>query len=106
MARHGHSGTPPTEGNKTLEATHDAWLAMASEAFEVSTSFVENNYRETWENNLRLFKNKHEKGSKYNKAAYKFRSRGFRPKTRSFVRQNEAAPSRFGCALSGKPSTC
>jgi hypothetical protein len=40
---------------------------------------------------LRAFQSKHPADSKYNSEAYKFRSRLFRPKTRSVIRKNEAA---------------
>jgi hypothetical protein len=40
---------------------------------------------------LRSFQSKHPADSKYNSEAYKFRSRLFRPKTRSVIRKNEAA---------------
>ncbi|MDH3981291.1 MAG: hypothetical protein OES84_00145 [Kiritimatiellaceae bacterium] len=67
------------------------WLEKASMAFEVSTSYVDNNYRAQWEKNISLFKSKHPAGSKYHSDSYRFRAKQFRPKTRSMVRQNEAA---------------
>jgi len=67
------------------------WLTRAQLAFSQSTTFVDNNYRKHWENNLRHFQSKHHLGSKYLKASYKYRSKIFRPKTRSAIRNNEAA---------------
>ena len=69
----------------------DVWLTRAKDAFDKSTTYNDNNYRKKWENNIRRFQSRHEMGSKYNKASYKFRSKLFRPKTRSAERQNEAA---------------
>jgi hypothetical protein len=66
-------------------------LQLAKDAYAASTSFVDNNYRKKWEDNLRLFQNRHPQGSKYNSDYYKHRSKLFRPKTRTVVRKNEAA---------------
>lgn len=74
------------------EATKEnIWLTRASDAFEVSTTYIDNNYRRQWEKNISMFRSKHPAGSKYHSDTYRFRSRLFRPKTRSMVRQNEAA---------------
>jgi hypothetical protein len=43
------------------------------------------------EDALRMFQSKHPLDSKYNSEAYKYRSKLFRPKTRSVIRKNEAA---------------
>lgn len=67
------------------------WLQLAKEAFDKSTSYIDTNYRKMWEDSLRHFQSKHASGSKYNKAAYRYRSKMFRPKTRSAIRNNEAA---------------
>lgn len=78
--------------NEKPEAHHnDKWLERASSAFEASTTYIDSNYRSQWEKNLALFQSKHPNGSKYHSDTYKFKSRLFRPKTRSMVRQNEAA---------------
>lgn len=69
----------------------DEWLDRARSAFESSTSYIDTNYRGKWEDAIKLFQNKHPKGSKYNSDAYKYRSKIFRPKTRSAVRKMEAA---------------
>ena len=75
-----------------MEKTESSpWLEKARQAFSESTSFVDNNYRRKWEDNIRLFLSKHQSGSKYYKSAFKFRSKMFRPKTRMAVRANEAA---------------
>lgn len=67
------------------------FLALARECFDSSTSYIDANWRKRWERNIALFQSKHPDGSKYNTAAYKHRSRYFRPKTKSVVRKNEAA---------------
>jgi len=66
-------------------------LQLAQEAYRGSTSFLDSNYRKQWETNLQMFQSKHPQGSKYNSDAYKYRSKIFRPKTRSAVRRLEAA---------------
>ena len=67
------------------------WLKRAKAAYDQSTTFVDNNYRKHWEDGERHFQSKHASGSKYHKAAYQYRSRIFRSKTRSVIRSNEAA---------------
>lgn len=65
-------------------------LRRAQEAFSASTSYFDNNNRVKIENAYRHFQNRHHAGSKYYKDSYKYRSKGFRPKTRAFVRASEA----------------
>jgi hypothetical protein len=74
----------------TAKPTADPWLKLAKDAFSRSTNYFDNNYKKQWEDNLRMFQSKHPRDSKYNSDAYKFRSRIFRPKSRSVVRKNEA----------------
>lgn len=66
-------------------------LQIAEEAFEDSTTYVDQNYRREWEDAIRSFQNRHPQDSKYHKDSYKYRSRLYRPKTRSTIRRNEAA---------------
>jgi hypothetical protein len=73
------------------QAIKDPWLEMAAQADETSTTYVDTNYRKQWENNERHFQSKHATGSKYLKASYQYRSKIFRPKTRSAIRGKEAA---------------
>lgn len=72
-------------------AEKDFWLEAAREAHNQSTSFFDTNLRTKIDDNYRHFQSRHHSGSKYLKASYKYRSKHFRPKTRSAVRQNEAA---------------
>jgi hypothetical protein len=69
----------------------DPWLDKARESFDASTSFIDNNYRKQWEDSIAHFQNRHISGSKYYSDTYKYRSKMFRPKTRSAARQLEAA---------------
>jgi DNA-binding protein YbaB len=69
------------------------WLQIAKDSFEASTNYLDANLRKHIERNIALFQSKHPTGSKYNSAAFKSRSRLFRPKTKSVVRKNEAAAS-------------
>lgn len=66
------------------------WIKLAKDADQRSTTYFENNYRKRWEDDLRMFQSKHPRDSKYNADSYKYRSRIFRPKSRSVVRKNEA----------------
>lgn len=67
------------------------YLALAKEAFDTSTTYLEANYRPDWEYSLKAFRGEHTAGSKYLSEEYKSRSRLFSPKTRSIIRKNEAA---------------
>jgi hypothetical protein len=66
------------------------WLALASDAYKRSTTYADTNYRKSWEDGLRLFHSMHPRDSKYNSDEYRYRSRVFRPKTRSVIRRHEA----------------
>lgn len=70
---------------------HDSYLDKAKNAYMESTSYLDNNYRKQLDDNIKMFQNKHPSGSKYNKDSYKYRSKLFRPKTRSGERKTEAA---------------
>lgn len=87
-----YGNTPPTEGQAALQASpgDEPWVKIMQDAYGKSTTYYENNYRRQYENGIRLFQSKHPTGSKYNSEAYRYRSRIFRPKTRSMVRKNEA----------------
>ncbi len=69
----------------------DKWLDMARDAFEQSTDWFDASMRPTIEKALAHFQNRHAPGSKYHTDSYKFRAKGFRPKTRASIRRNEAA---------------
>jgi hypothetical protein len=69
------------------------YLKAAQDAFDASTTYVDQNYRKHWEYGIRAFQNEHAPGSKYLAEDYKARSKIFRPKTRTIIRKNEAAAS-------------
>lgn len=66
-------------------------LKLARDAFTASTTYVDANFRKQWQDALRMFQSRHPSDSKYNSEAYRYRSRLFRPKTRSVIRKTEAA---------------
>ena len=51
----------------------DPWLTRVFDAYEASTTFIDNNYRRKWEDNIRHFHSKHASGSKYYTAPYQYR---------------------------------
>lgn len=69
------------------------WIKLVQDAYSKSTTYFEANYNKQWEDGLRMFQSKHPRDSKYNSDNYKYRSRLFRPKTRSMVRKHEATAS-------------
>lgn len=79
----GPTGTDTTPGD-------NSWIKLARDAYKRSTTYMENNYQKTFEDGLRMFNSQHPRDSKYNSDAYKYRSRVFRPKTRSVIRKHEA----------------
>lgn len=78
------------EGSKAQSGVGNEWIKLAQDAYSRSTNYMDANYRKQYEDNLRMFQSKHPRDSKYNSDAYKFRSRVFRPKSRSVLRKNEA----------------
>ena len=91
---------PPTEGseNESIEQMdnnsvigENFWLRIAREAYDESSDWVDSNLREQWEKSISLFNSQHPPGSKYNTGAYEKRSRFFRPKTRTAVRNLQSA---------------
>jgi hypothetical protein len=81
-------------GNEAISPDVDAemneWLSMSRDAYRISEDYFDASIRKSQERNLSHFNNKHAPGSKYYSEQYKFRSKGFRPKTRSVIRRNEA----------------
>lgn len=66
------------------------WLQIARDAYETSESWFDAAVRSDLERNIAHFQNRHAPGSKYYSDMYKYRAKGFRPKTRAVVRKNEA----------------
>lgn len=76
----------------TEEEMEDAaWLNIAADAFRVSDNFFNSSIRKQIDRNIDQFNSRHHSGSKYNSPTYKFRSKIFRPKSRSSIRRHEAA---------------
>lgn len=78
------------QDSKGGSTSTDPWLKLAKDAFKRSTTYFDNNLRKQVEDGIRLFNSQHPRDSKYNSDAYKYRSRIFRPKTRSVIRKHEA----------------
>ena len=86
----GIDAVPLDQEDSPLE---NRWIRLARQIFEDSTEYLDANIRYQWEKNLSLFNSNHPPGSKYNSSAYEKRSRFFRPKTRTAVRNLQAAMS-------------
>jgi hypothetical protein len=69
----------------------DKWIRIARQIYDGSTDYLDANLRFQWEKSLSLFNSNHPPGSKYNTSAYEKRSKFFRPKTRTAVRNLQAA---------------
>jgi hypothetical protein len=72
-------------------AADSFFLKIASDSFEASTSYFDANIRSSFERNIRQFVGRHDSDSKYNSNVYRYKSKLFRPKTRSAIRKHEAA---------------
>jgi hypothetical protein len=91
-AEHGRTGAGPTNLETDNGSKYeDNWLLIARDAYTEAESYYDANIRSTHERNLAHFQNRHAPGSKYFTDGYKYRHKGFRPKTRSMVRRQEAA---------------
>jgi hypothetical protein len=67
------------------------WNNRAMDALEMSTTYLDQNYRKQWDDSLRAFNNMHPADSRYNSETFKKRSNLYVPKVRSVIRKNEAA---------------
>lgn len=63
---------------------------LGRECYQASTSWLNSGRRAAWNDSLRAFQGLHPTNSKYLSNDYRYRSRLFRPKTRSMVRRGEA----------------
>lgn len=68
----------------------EQWLKLARNAYTQSTTYMDTNVFPQWSKNLAHFRNEHAPGSKYLREAYRLRSKGFRPKTRSTIQAHVA----------------
>jgi len=88
--------TPPTAQtgeDYSMEEGDDiqGWTERAREAYQFSTTYIDQNYRKQWEDSIRAFNSQHPSDSKFVQEAYQKRSHIFRPKIRTVIRKNEAA---------------
>lgn len=67
------------------------WEKRAKDAMRFSTTYLDTNYRQMWDDSLRAFNNQHPGDSKYNSENFRKRSHLFVPVTRTVIRKNEAA---------------
>lgn len=85
----GEEGDKPTLEEDAGELID--WGKRAKDAYRFSTTYVDSNYRQQWDDSIRAFNNLHPSSSKYNSESFRKRSNLFRPKTRAVIRKNEAA---------------
>ena len=101
MAISSHNTPPVEDGSMVVASEHPNeqpaernapnFLQLTHSAYESSSDYMSSNLRRQWERNIANFNSSHPNGSKYYTSAYLNRSQVFRPKSRSSVRQNEAA---------------
>ena len=92
---------PPLEGSDAQVMMSDEddtpieskWVRIARQIYEDSSEYLDANIRNQWERSISLFNSQHPSGSKYNSSSYEKRSAFFRPKTRTAVRNLQAAMS-------------
>lgn len=91
-AEHARTAAGPTNKETDPGSKYeDEWLLIARDSYNEAHNYYEANIRSDHERNLAHFQNRHQPGSKYYSESYRFRHKGFRPKTRSMVRRQEAA---------------
>lgn len=76
---------------------------LARECWDSSTNWLNAGRRIAWNDSLRAFQGQHTTNSKYLSTDYRYRSRLFRPKTRSMVRKAEAQAA---AAFFGNEDVC
>jgi hypothetical protein len=67
------------------------YLALAKEAYEASTTYINTNLRPEWDYSLKAFRMEHAAGSRYLSDEFKHRSKIVSPQTRTIIRKNESA---------------
>ncbi len=77
--------------SQNAEFSVDIAKKLARECYSSSTSWLDSGRRGKVADSYAAFNNKHPSGSKYLSGDYRYRSRLFKPKTRSMVRKAEAA---------------
>lgn len=85
-------GTENQESTPGTARTRIAALALslARDSWDTAETWFDAAVRRDLERNVAHFQGRHAPGSKYYSAQYKHRAKGFRPKSRTIVRKNEA----------------
>lgn len=83
--------TSEVGGYMTESPGDGEWLSIARNTYNASTDWFDSSVRQDIEDSYARFRNQHPAGSKYHKEEFQKRSRIFRPKTRTVIRNNEAA---------------
>lgn len=81
----------PSDDAVSRDDDEPNWQALAQESYLFSTSYIDANYRKTWDDGIRAFNSEHPSGSKYGSELFRKRSAIYRPKTRAIIRKTEAA---------------
>lgn len=89
----------PGDLDEIRDADHIApgdgeWLKLVRDSYQSSTDYLDDGIRTEMERAMARFQSTHPAGSKYHTAAYKRRSKIFRPKTRSAARRAEATAAK------------
>lgn len=83
-----------SESEAKVSEAENFWLRKANESYNISTDYCRTNVWRQWRKNLCHFQNRHDYATKYAQKGYTGRSKVFRPKTRSSIRNAEAAFAR------------
>lgn len=87
----GGGGSSGTSEDPFLKPHDSEFLNIARNCYDGSTTYMDSSLRRKFTKALDLFHNRHPAGSRYWTDTYAKRSRLFRPKIRSMIRQMEAA---------------
>lgn len=78
------------QGIEPIILTPEMASKLGRECYEASTQWLNSGRRASWNDNLRAFQGLHPSQSKYLSTDYRYRSKLYRPKTRTMVRKDEA----------------
>ncbi len=78
------------DDDKLDDLDEDTAKQLGRECYQSSTNWINQGKRLKWNESLRAFQNIHGVDSKYASIDYRYRSRLYRPKTRTMVRKSEA----------------
>ena len=84
-------GGAPILSDMSESSQDKDYLAITQRAYRSGIDYQTANLKSQWDRNICNFLSLHPSGSKYRTDEYRHRSRLFRPKTRSSIRQKEAA---------------